>query len=171
MSRRIYLTVKDEPDPMKTIEPDFGSVAVLMFYANSINPEMAENMIYSLLSEYDYRMEKELPVEDYTYDNFSGHGSMEEINEIIQFINNRLLPSLKNESKDLDLVFDIFGDAERFMDIYYDVLHLGIIGIAENDLLEGYAGYIPNLFDKAVLLRDFYKRVIDMDKGYKVYTE
>lgn len=96
---------------------------------------------------------------------------MEEINEIIRFINNKLLPSLKNEPQDLDLVFDIFGDAERFLDAYYNVLHLGIMGIAENDLPEGYAGYIPNLFDKAVLLRDFYKRVIDMERGYEVYTQ
>jgi hypothetical protein len=171
MSRRIYFEVTGETDWTKKIDPDMGSVAVLIFYANNLNSIMGEKMVYSVLSESAYRFQKDLPESIYGSDNYSAHYGVSEMQELINFINNQLLPSLQSQQQDKDVVYDVYG-GNSFIDLYYDGPdYLGYLGIGDDDIIEGYTGYIPNLIQKATWLRDFYQRVKDLNQPYKVHIE
>ncbi|QQV01267.1 MULTISPECIES: hypothetical protein [Chryseobacterium] len=172
MSRRIYFELTGETDWTKKINPDFGSIAALIFYANTLNISMGEKMIYACLSEASYRYEKDIPQGSYTSDNYSAHYGVNEMQELISFINNQLIPSLQNESQNKDMIYDVYGGKFSFIDSYYNgPEYLGYLGINEDDIVEGYTGYIPNMLQKVLELRDFYQRVKDLNQPYEIYVE
>lgn len=172
MSRRIYIEVTGETDWTKKIDPDMGSIAVLLFYADQLDPVMGEQMMFALLSENDYRFEKDLPDYIYGSEDTSAHYGVHEMPELIGFIDYQLLPALQNEIQTMDIIFDIFNSYDDFADLYYDGSeHLGYLGICPDDIIEGYTGYVPNLIRKAMELKKFFERVRDFNTSYKVYIE
>jgi hypothetical protein len=122
------------------------------------------------ISESTYRYEKNLPEENDTSDNHLAHYGVAEMPEIINFIDNHLLIALRKESPDIDIVTDMYGGVSNFIDLYYETNYLGYFGIGEDDIFEGDTGYVPNLIDKAAELRNFFQRVIDLNRPYKVFV-
>lgn len=170
MSRRIYFEVVDEEDWTQKINPHFGSIAVLIFYANLIDPLMGEKMMEASISESVYRYEKNLSEGNNTYENDLAHYGVSEMPEMINFIDDRLLIALRKEKNDIDIVTDMCGGVSNFIDLYYEPDYLGYFGIGEDDIFEGDTGYVPNLIDKAIELRNFFQRVIDLNRPYKVFV-
>lgn len=172
MSRRIYFEVTGETDWTKKIDPDMGSIAVLLFYADQLDPVMGEKMLYAVISEETYRFGNDLPESEHGPDNFLAHYGVNEMPELIGFIDYQLLPALQNEVQTMDIVFDIFNSYDDFADVYYDRSDCpGYPGICPDDVIEGYTGYVPNMIRKALKLRDFFKRVIDRNTSYRVFIE
>ncbi|REC63579.1 hypothetical protein DRF65_05665 [Chryseobacterium pennae] len=172
MSRRIYFEITEETDWTQKINPDLGSIATLIFFANNLNPVMGEKMMNSTLSEYSYRVEKDLPRGNYTIDNSSAHYGPDHMEELIHFIDGQLIPSLQNSLQHKDIVTDIYGGVRNFLNLYYDgPVYLGYIGIDESNSIEGYTGYIPNLMQKTLELKNFYQRVKILNKTYEVFIE
>lgn len=172
MSRRIYFEVTGETDWTKKIDPDMGSVAVLLFYADQLDPVMGEKMLYAVISEETYRFEKDLPAPEHGSDHFLAHYGVNEMPELIEFIDQQLLPALRNEVQTMDIVFDVYASYDDFTDVYYDRSdYLGYLGICPDDVIEGYTGYVPNMIRQALELRDFFKRVIDRNTSYRVFIE
>ncbi|WP_415326348.1 hypothetical protein [Chryseobacterium sp. MMS23-Vi53] len=171
MSRRIYFKVTGEDDWQKQLDPHMVSIAILIFYANNLNPLMGEKMMEASISENKFRYEKDLLEEEYTSDNFSAHYGVAEMPELINFIDNHLLIALRNESPDIDIITDIYGGISNFIDQYYEIDYLGYLGINDDEIFEGDTGFIPNLITRAIELRDFFQRVKDLNKPYEVYVE
>lgn len=172
MSRRIYFEITEETDWTQKIDPDLGSIAALIFYADNLNPVMGEKMMNSTLSEYNYRFEKNLPRGNYTTYNSSAHYGPDHMEELIHFIDNQLIPALQNSLQHRDILIDMYGGIQNFLNLYYDgPEYLGYIGINESDIIEGYTGYIPNLMQKTLELKNFYQRVKVLNKTYQVFIE
>lgn len=171
MSRRIYYEIIDEEDWTQKIDPHFGSIAVLIFYASLVDPLMGEKMMEASISESVYRYEKNLSEGNIISENDLAHYGVPEMPEMIKFIDDRLLVALRKEKTDIDVVTDMYGGVSNFIDLYYETDYLGYFGIVEDDIVEGHTGYIPNLLDRASELRNFFQRVIDLNRPYKVFVD
>lgn len=172
MSRRIYFEITEETDWTQKINPDLGSIATLIFFVNSLNPMMGEKMMNSTLSEYSYRFEKDLPRGNYTSYNSSAHYGPDHMEELIHCMDNQLIPALQSSLQYKDIVTDTYGGVQNFLNLYYGgPVYLGCLGIDESDIIAGYTGYIPNLMQKTLELKDFYQRVKTLNKTYQVFIE
>jgi len=91
---------------------DFGTYSLMVYYAKQLNYEKAKLLYDATLSEYYYRATYNKPLDDLT-DEYSSHFNSDEIQQVIDFIENDLIPELNNEKQDL---IEKYGGREGFYD-------------------------------------------------------
>jgi hypothetical protein len=91
---------------------DFGTYTLMLYYAKQLNYEKAKLLYDATLSERYYRASYNIPL-DGLADEDSSHFNTNEISQVIDFIENELIPELKNEEQDL---IDKYGGRDGFHD-------------------------------------------------------
>ncbi|GAA3734905.1 hypothetical protein GCM10022422_17270 [Flavobacterium ginsengisoli] len=113
---------------------DFGTFSLCMYYATLINSLKAKKLFEATISEWKYRVEYDLPEDNFTSDDDIAHFQISEITEAIEFIEDILIPSLNNETKDILLKY---GGKSNFVKLYYNNAgFLKFNGITENEFFE-----------------------------------
>ncbi|WP_419867924.1 hypothetical protein [Chryseobacterium sp. CT-SW4] len=170
MSRIISLKVIGDIDWSKEVDLDFGSICVLVYYCSTINRPMSLKLMNALLTESTYRYENDIPSEAYTSDNPISHYGPENMQELIYFLTNQIIPNLSTQ--EIDLISQVYGGIENFINLYYDgPPFLGYFGIGNSELFEGFSGYTPNLVICATSLCAFFQRVKERNMKYEIYIE
>ena len=161
--RKIHLRAyHDEPDDFD-MEINFGTYVLMFYYAKQISYEKAKLLYDTTLSEYQYRIDYDLPLGNLTYDDDGCHFDVGEFHRAIDFIENELIPELGNEKQDLlgkyggkESFYDMFDKDSGFIeaeiyDEYYDSNPLNIAAV-----LDG----LKNLLSNAILINKTYRVLI-----------
>lgn len=128
-TRAIYFEHNNEIDHF-----DFGTYALCMYYAAQLNTAKAKKLMEATISEWKYRVENELSEGSLTSDDDEAHFVPLEIQEVITFLDNDLIPALNNETQDLLVQY---GGKSSFVNLYYDSAEfLKFNGISENEFFE-----------------------------------
>ncbi|MCD9575457.1 hypothetical protein [Flavobacterium soyae] len=114
---------------------DFGTFSLCMYYAAKLNPSKAKKLFEATISEWKYRVEYELPLENLESKNREVHFIPSEVQDSIIFLENDLIPALNNETQDL---LKQYGGKSSFINMYYSsVDFLKFNGIDENEYFDG----------------------------------
>jgi len=96
---------------------DFGTYALAMYYVKQINASKGKKLLEATLSEAAYRFENELPSGGLDgLEDFEAHYVRSDLQEVIFFIENDLIPALNNETQNLLVKY---GGRANFVDLYY----------------------------------------------------
>jgi hypothetical protein len=113
---------------------DFGTYSLFMYYASQLNTVKAKKLMDATISEWKYRVEYELPEGGLTSDDEEAHFVPLEIQEVITFLENELIPALNNETQDLLVQY---GGKSSFINLYYNgAEYLKFLGISEDEFFE-----------------------------------
>lgn len=114
---------------------DFGTFSLCMYYAAKLNATKAKKLFESTISEWKYRVEYEIPLQNITSDDDEAHFVPSEIQETILFLENDLIPNLNNETQNL---IKQYGGETNFINLYYNNYDfLKFNGITENEYFDG----------------------------------
>lgn len=128
-TRAKYFIYDDEEYHM-----DFGTFSLCMYYAAQLNVVKAKKLFDATMSEWKFRVEYELPKGGLTSDDEEAHFVPLEIQEVITFLENDLIPALNNEIQDL---LDQYGGKSNFINLYYNNAEfLKFNGIDENEFFD-----------------------------------
>lgn len=129
-ARAIFFEYNDEDEHF-----DFGTFSLCMYYAAKLNPTKAKKLFEATISEWKYRAEYELPLENLASNNRETHFIPSEIQDTIVFLENDLIPTLNNETQDL---LKQYGGKANFVNLYYNnVEFLKLNGISEDECFDG----------------------------------
>jgi hypothetical protein len=131
-TRSIFFEYNEEDEHF-----DFGAFSLCMYYATKLNSSKAKKLFEATISEWKFRVEHELPLENLESKNREAHFIASEIQDSIIFIENDLIPALNNETQDL---LKQYGGKSNFIKLYYssdDFLKFN--GIDENEYFDGNA--------------------------------
>lgn len=165
MSRRIELKVNyDNPDA-PGFYTDFDSYGAILYYAYTVNPNLALELYKAMVSEYYYKLETEMPLEGLTDDDSNVYLQLSDLPNVILFINNQVLPSLQLLPLTLDLtkIWDIGNNFDAFLTNQGSFFNYFSIDNIEQD---GYTvKYFIAVFSK---LRTFFQDVVNQNAIYTV---
>jgi hypothetical protein len=163
MSRSITFKLDKE----NRLEINFGIYCIMMYYAAQVNPIRAKKLMESSISEANFRFEYNLEDGGVTPDEDAAHYVYSDIQDIVPFINNEVIPALTAETYD-EILDDKYGGKENFFDSYYESEnYLGFFGVNPNELFDGNKYSIRGEFKS---LRDFFQVVIQKNKVYEVWV-
>jgi hypothetical protein len=112
----------------------FGTFSLCMYYAAQLNTVKAKKLMEATISEWKYRAEYELSEGGLTSDDEEAHFVPSEIQEVIIFLENDLIPALNNETQDLLVQY---GGKSSFINLYYNsVEYLKFNGISEDEFFD-----------------------------------
>lgn len=111
---------------------DFGTYAIAMYYAKQINILKAKILFEATLSEWKYRVEHELSEDGLDgLEDFEAHFVPSEIEDVISFIENEIVPALSNETQNL---LEKYGGRANFLELYYtNPDYLIALGLDDNE--------------------------------------
>jgi hypothetical protein len=110
---------------------DFGSYAILMYYAKQLNEANAKKFFYATTTEYYYRVLNDLDTEGYSDDDDTAHYEPQDIIDVINFIDKELIPTLNAEPSNL---LAKYGGAESFVELYdAEENFLDALGLDDNE--------------------------------------
>ncbi|KQR67668.1 hypothetical protein [Pedobacter sp. Leaf176] len=112
MARAIIFDLND-----KDLTIDFGTYALIIYYAKQVNESKAMKLFDATSTEYRFRIRYNLPKVGFTEDNYDAHFIRSEIMESITFIDNELIPNLNSETEDL---LKKYGGNSGFLAQYYN---------------------------------------------------
>jgi hypothetical protein len=160
-ARVIFFDIDNE-----SLHWDFGTHALIMYYAKQLNPEKGKTMLNCTLSEFFYRVNYDLPTEDLTYNDDNSHFVKDNIRQVIAFIDTELIPALNSESQDLILNY---GGEKAFFDSFYtDMEYLEAIDIyLHNEVYEADPQFLANIMNH---LREFLQYALKANRAYSVYV-
>lgn len=114
---------------------DFGTYALINYYAKQLSLLSSKKLLEAGLTEYEYRWEYELPLDGFTPDDEIAHFVPSDVEDVVVFLENELIPALNNEVKNL---IEIYGGKKSFVKLFYtNPEHLAFLGISEDDFFEG----------------------------------
>ncbi|WP_294230080.1 hypothetical protein [uncultured Chryseobacterium sp.] len=111
-TRKIYFELND-----LFVEIDFGTYALMMYYATQIDNQKNKKVFDATLSEWVYRVSYDIPKGIYSSDNDTSHFIPIDIQESISFITNQIIPALQNES--FDSILQKYGGQTNFENVIY----------------------------------------------------
>lgn len=112
----------------------FGTFSLCMYYAAQLNTVKAKKLMEATISEWSFRVEYDLPEGNLTSDDEEAHFVPLEIQEVITFLEDDLIPALNNETQDL---LEQYGGKSSFVNLYYDGAEfLKFNGISENEFFD-----------------------------------
>lgn len=159
--RAIYFELDDRNQHF-----DFGTYALLMYYAKSVNSRLAKKFLDSTFSEYEYRIIYDLSVDTLDEESRTAHFIASEIQEIIEFLEQELIPSLENESRNL---FEKYGSKENFYELFYsNVEFLDPLGIYHD---ECYNDEPKGLIFLIKILIRFMQSALSLNIPYSVFVK
>ncbi len=144
---------------------DFGSYALTMYYAKQLNPVLGKFFFDATISEYHYRVNYELPRGNYSDEDNHAHFVLNDLQEVILFLENQLLPSLNNEN--INLIVQ-YGGINNFIELFYtSPEYLNYIGIDEDEYFEGDG---PQLAFQLEDLKNLFQNSLLNGQPYDTFT-
>lgn len=144
---------------------DFGTYALLMYYAKQIDPIKGRKLINTTISEWSYRIENEIPLADITNDNYEVHFVISEINEVISFIESELINSLNSESTNL---ITKYGGNSNFVSLYETSPdYLKVLAFSESEFFDGDPNQLIFLLNE---LKQFFQYTLSQNQAFRVYV-
>jgi len=144
---------------------DFGTYALLMYYAKQIDPIKGRKLINTTISEWSYRIENEIPLVDITNDNYKVHFVISEINEVISFIESELINSLNSESKNL---ITKYGGNSNFVNLYEtNPDYLKVLAFSDSEFFDGDPNQLIFLLNE---LKQFFQYTLSQNQAFRVYV-
>ncbi|MBJ2127307.1 hypothetical protein [Flavobacterium sp. IB48] len=164
MARRIELEVDYSTNTLG-FYTNFDNYGAILYYAYTINKNLALELYKAMVSEYYYKLETNMPLQGVTEENSNAYLLLDDLPQVISFINNEVLPSLQLLPLTLDLVsvwnignsFDAFLMNKGSFFNYFSI---------DNIKQRGYTvEYFIGVFTQ---LRDFFQDVKIKNVTYKV---
>jgi hypothetical protein len=127
--RAIYFEYNNEEEHIS-----FGTFSLCMYYATQLNINKAKKLFDATMSEWSFRINYDLPQNGLTSIDDNAHFISSEIQEVIIFLEDDLVPALNNETQDLLVQY---GGKSNFINIYYNNAEfLKFNGIDENEFFD-----------------------------------
>lgn len=161
MSRVKYFKIDNTNDDLY-LEMDFGTYALMMYYASQVNYAKAEKLFNATLSEWKYRVEHNIDKGDFDSDNDTAHFVPQEITASITFINNEVIQELTNETNE-DLI-DKYGGQANFETFFCDNNSF-LVALGVGDEVYDESKYALRGNFKA--LRDILQEAVNRNKPHK----
>jgi hypothetical protein len=164
MARSIYFTL-DEDRFDTDVRFQFGDYALILIYAKKIDESKAEELFYTTLSEYYYRVYNNSSTEGYDFHSDSVHFDVSEIIRVIAFIAEQVNPALNAETTPL---IKKYGGLNRFKANFDNeggfLKHLSIFEEVYNDdpqtliyTLETFKALLQRSVDIGKAMRHFFE--------------
>lgn len=165
MARRIELEVDyDNPDA-PGFYTDFDAYGAILYYAYSVNKDLALELYKAMVSEYYYKLETEMSLEGLTEEDSNVYLPLSNLPNVVVFIDNEVLPSLQLLPLNLDLTttWNIGNSLDAFLMNQGSFFEYFSIDDIEQD---GYTvKYFIGCFSQ---LKKFFQEVINQNVIYKV---
>lgn len=165
MGRRIELEVDYDNSDAPGFYTNFDNYGVILYYAYTVNKDLAFELYKAMVSEYYYKLETGMPLEGLTEENSNVYLPLNDLPKIIQFINNQVLPSLQPLDLDLNLTttWNIGNSLDAFLMNQGSFFEYFSIDDMEQD------GYTVKYFIGSFRqLNAFFQEVVDQNVIYKV---
>ncbi|MEN0055011.1 MAG: hypothetical protein AAGC65_15160 [Mucilaginibacter sp.] len=144
----------------------FGTFSLIMYYAKQVDYANGKKMFDATQSEYYYRVNYDLPEGDLTDLDRQAHFVVADVQQVVSFIQNKLIPSLNTEPIGL---LEKYGGRDNFYDLFYiDMDFLQAIGIGDN---EYYDDSPQDLIAYLNQYKDFLQYALSINQAYKVYVD
>jgi hypothetical protein len=144
---------------------DFGTYALMIYYAEQIDHSEAINLLDLTTSEHFYRAEYDLLNDKLTDDDDEAHFDRKSIQDVVAFIDSQVIPSLKQEEYNL---IDKYKGRENFYHLFNNAPDLSNrLGINEDDYYMDHRLSVPYHF---IRLRDLFQYSLSVNQPFKVYT-
>lgn len=145
---------------------DFGTYALLMYYAKQIDPIKGKKLINATISEWSYRIENGIQLDNITNDNNMVHFIISEINTVISFIDSELIPNLSNEPQNL---ITKYGGESNFVNLYDNNLdYLKVLCFTKDEFFDGDTHQLIFLLNE---LKLFFQYAINQNQPFKVFVQ
>lgn len=117
MPRRIELEVDYDNSDAPGFYTNFDNYGAILYYAYSVNKDLALELYKAMVSEYYYKLETGMPLEGLTDEDSNVYLPLNDLPQVVTFINNQVLPSLETLPLDLDLttIWNIGNSLEAFL--------------------------------------------------------
>lgn len=147
-TRSIYFENNNEEEHIS-----FGSFAICMYYATQLNASKAKKFFDATISEWKYRAEYELPVGSLSSDDTEAHFIVSEVQEVVTFLENDVIPALNAETQD---VLVQYGGKSNFINLYYnDAAFLKFNGISEDEFFDGDGETLADYMNRLKLILQY----------------
>lgn len=144
---------------------DFGTYALLMYYAKQIDPIKGKKLLYATICEWSYRIENAIPLGNITSDNDEAHFVASEIIEIISFIDSQLVNNLNSESKNL---ITKYGGNSNFVNLYEtNSDYLKVLAFSDSEFFDGDPKQLIFLLNE---LKQFLQYALSQNQAFRVYV-
>jgi hypothetical protein len=132
----------------------FGTFALCMYYASQLNTVKTKKLMEATISEWSFRVEYELPKGGLTSDDEEAHFVSSEIQEVITFLENDLIPALNNETQDL---LEQYDGKSNFINLYYNNAEfLKFNGISENEFFDSDGETLAHYMNRLKIILQYY---------------
>jgi hypothetical protein len=144
---------------------DFGTFALILYYARQIDRVAAKKMFDAISSEYRYRMNYDLPLDGLTIDDEEAHFNRNDIKDVVAFIEKELIPPLSIEQQPL---LEKYNGKENFHKLFYtDMDFLAGIGIEKNEFYYDSPNSLIHYLNK---IKHMLQCALTIDEPYVVYV-
>ncbi|MCC9066380.1 hypothetical protein [Flavobacterium piscisymbiosum] len=161
MSRRIEFRI----DNNLKILLNFDDYGAILYYAYTLNQNLALQLYKAMVSEYYYKLGANIPLEEVTETDINAYLSTNNLPEVNTFINNQILPSLQTLPINLDLTttWNIGISFEAFLMQQGSFFNYFNIDDIEQD------GFTVKYFiDVFIQLREFFEEVTTKNTTYTI---
>ena len=165
MSRRIELDINKYDANASGFYTSYDSFGAILYYAFTINQNLAFQLFKAMISEYTYKSSYNIPLGNLTDDNEDVYLSLPELQGVITFLNNQVIPSLQGlpVNLDLSLNWNIANSLEAFLMNQGSFFEKFAIDDIEKD------GYTVSYFILVFIqLKDFFQEALNQNIIYKV---
>jgi hypothetical protein len=126
----------------------FGTYGLIMYYAKQLDLANGKRFFDSTLTEFYYKLNYNLDTGSLTDSDDTARYDGGELQQVINFIGNQLIPSINNEQTNLLLKY---GGEHNFLNFFYTNMEY----LEAMDLLEGQEDYDDNPAQLAFRLNQF----------------
>lgn len=165
MARRLELEVDYDNSDAPGFYTNFDSYGAILYYAYSVNKDLALELYKAMVSEYYYKLETGMSLEGLTEEYSNVYLPLNDLPQVITFINDQVLPSLQPLPLDLDLIttWNIGNSLEAFLMNQGSFFEYFNIDDIEQD------GYTVQYFIGSFRqLNAFFQEVVDQNVIYMV---
>jgi hypothetical protein len=151
----------------KTKTWDFGTYALLLYYAKQLDGRKGKQFFDATQSEYHYRIRNNISLVGITENDDVVHFNVTDLNELIIFFDSILIPALANETMDL---IEKFGGRKKFCDLFEsETGYLESIGLDDdNEYFESDPENLILYMQSFILLL---QEAIASDRPYEVWVD
>jgi hypothetical protein len=146
---------------------DFGTYALMMYYAKQLNSAKAKLLFDATLSEWGYRVNYDLPDGGLDgIDDLEAHFVPAKIQEAIAFIDEELVPALNEEPQDL---FAKYGGGEDNFRTLYNTNpdYLIALGLTSDEFYWDDPEFIAEFLGR---LKEVFEYSFTVNRPYEVYV-
>jgi len=144
----------------------FGTFALMMYYASRIDPALAEVLYHSSIGEIWYLVIHEIRRDDDIDYEGQAHFAPDDIPSIINFIDSKIIPALRQEDNHKDLL-DTYGGQAKFYEMFWD--EDGFLNDIVIETDEDYATYPSDLIYYFTEYKHMLLKALTSNKPFDVW--